>query len=51
VQCTADFLKLFAEIETLVKAVNASACVNKLLLAGKERMALGANIYTDIFFC
>ena len=30
-------------IETLLEAINASAAVNQLLLAGKEGVALGAN--------
>jgi hypothetical protein len=30
-------------VETLLEAVNASAGINQLLLAGKERVALGAN--------
>ncbi len=34
--------------KTLVELVNTSASVNELLLAGKERMALGADIYSHI---
>ncbi len=33
-----------ALLETLLELVNSSACVNKLLLSCKERMALGANV-------
>ena len=39
---------LFAQIETLFKAVHASAGINQLLLAGVERMALVANLDVDL---
>jgi hypothetical protein len=35
---------LLRRSKSLLKLINASACVNKLLLTGEERMALGANI-------
>ncbi len=41
-------IKLLIQIETLLESVNASAGIYKLLLAGKERMALGANFHLDI---
>ena len=34
--------------ESLVETVNTSTGVNQLLLAGIERVALGANFHTDI---
>lgn len=37
--------------KTLFKSVYASARVNKLLLAGVERVALGANFNSDVFLC
>ena len=39
--------KLFA-LESLVELVNTSAGINKLLLAGKEGMALRANFNSDL---
>ena len=39
---------LFAHVTTLVELVNTSAGIYQLLLAGKERMALGANINTQL---
>ena len=39
---------LLIEIETLLEAVNTSAGINKLLLTGVERMALGANFHLDV---
>ena len=36
--------------ETLVETLDASAGVDQLLLASVERMALGANFNTDVFF-
>ena len=41
-------LRLF-QTETLLEAINASAGINQLLLAGVERMALGANINLHLF--
>ena len=38
---------LLCSLQTLLELVNASAGINKLLLAGKERMALRANFYAD----
>ena len=38
------------ELESLLESVNTSAGINELLLAGKERMAVGANIHTKILF-
>ena len=43
-----SFGKLFLHTETLLETVNTAAYINKLLLTGKERMALGANFNTDI---
>ena len=34
--------------KTTSELVNTSAGINKLLLTGKERMALGADVYTDV---
>ena len=34
--------------KTASELINASACVNELLLAGKERMALRADVYTNV---
>ena len=39
------------ELESLLESVNTSAGINKLLLTGEERMALGANFYLDILLC
>ncbi len=36
---------------SLVELVNASACINELLLACIERMALGADFNLDILLC
>ena len=35
-------------LKTLLELINASACINELLLAGKERMALGADVNADL---
>ena len=44
--------KLFAfEIKALLESVNTSACIDELLLACEERMALGANIYAHVGLC
>ena len=43
--------RLFAQSVTLLEHINASTCVNQLLLAGKERMALGADFNFDILLC
>lgn len=39
---------LVSSFKTASELINASACVNELLLAGKERVALRADVYTDI---
>ena len=47
--CRFSFRKLLSNrLKTLLELINASACVNELLLAGKERMALGADVNTDL---
>src|SRR5687768_3099824 len=33
---------------TLVKAVDATGCIDKLLLTGKERMALGTDLHVEL---
>ena len=43
-----SFGSLFIHTETLLETVDTTACINKLLLAGKERMALGTNFNTDV---
>ena len=40
--------KLFAQIETLLEPIDASAGVNQLLLAGKEGMAIAADFHADV---
>ena len=42
---------LLFHIEALLEAINTSASVYKLLLAGVERMALGADINLHLFLC
>ena len=42
-------LRLLFHIEALLEAINTSASVNQLLLAGIERMALGADINLHLF--
>lgn len=44
-------LKSVFNVEPFLKALNASACIDQLLLAGKERMAVGANFNADILLC
>ena len=39
---------LLEVFESLLELVNTSACINKLLLAGEEGMALGANFNSDL---
>ena len=39
---------LLLQAETLVEAINTSTGVNQLLLAGIERVALGADLDTDL---
>ena len=41
-------LKFLLQIETLVETVNTSTGVNQLLLAGIERVALGADFHADV---
>ena len=45
---TALFDIALFHVETLLEAIHASACINQLLLAGVERMALAANFDTDL---
>ena len=40
-------VRLFACLKTLLELVNTSACIDKLLLAGVEWVALGANVHTQ----
>ena len=47
---TADFFIFASDTETLLEAIDASAAVNQLLLAGIERVALGANFDLDVLF-
>ena len=42
---------LSVKIESLLESVNTSACINQLLLAGEERMALGTDLDLDILLC
>ncbi len=37
------------EVELFLELINTSACINKLLLTGEERMAFRANINLNIF--
>ena len=46
--CLAFWKLLSDRLKTLLELINASACINELLLAGKERMALGADVNTDL---
>jgi len=39
------------DIESLLETVNTSACVNELLLACKERMAVRADFNTEVALC
>ena len=41
-------ISLLIQIISLLEAVYASAGINQLLLAGKERMALGTNFNPDL---
>ena len=41
---------LLTEAVTLFEHINASARINQLLFAGKERMALGTNFHVNILF-
>lgn len=40
--------QLLAHIVALLKSVNTSAGVNQLLLTGEERVAFGADFYSDV---
>ena len=40
--------QLLAHVVALLESVNTSASVNQLLLTGEERMALGADFYSDV---
>ena len=44
---SAEFL-LLLQAKTLVEAINTSTGVNQLLLAGIERVALGADLNTNV---
>ena len=44
--CSAVLILL--QIESLVETINTSTGVNQLLLAGIERVALGADLNTDV---
>ncbi len=44
---TFELLQL-VEVELLLELINTSACVNKLLFAGEERMAFGTNINLNV---
>ena len=44
-------LRLLFHIEALLEAINTSASVYQLLLAGVERMAFGADINLHLFLC
>ena len=39
---------LLVQIETLLESVNTSACINELLLAGIERVALRTDFNLDV---
>ena len=41
---TTHFLSLFGSVKAFVELFDSTAGINELLLAGKERMALGADI-------
>ena len=42
--------RLLVQVETLFETVHTSAGVDQLLLTGKERMALAANLNADVLF-
>ena len=44
-------LCVLLQAEALVEAINTSTGVNQLLLAGIERVALGANFHTNVLLC
>ena len=39
------------DVEPLLETLDTSACIYQLLLAGKERMAVGANFNADVLLC
>ena len=41
-------MQLLAHVVALLESVNTSAGVNQLLLTCEERMALGADFYSDV---
>ena len=41
-------MTLLVHTETLLETVNTSACINELLLAGVEGVALGADFNSDV---
>ena len=43
-----DFVLILLQAKTLVEAIDTSTGVNQLLLAGIERVALGADFNTDV---
>ena len=43
-----ETILLLEVLESLLELINTSACINKLLLAGEEGVALGANFYSDL---
>ena len=46
--CSVATESVVTHIIALLESVNTAAGINKLLLAGEERMAVGANIYAHI---
>ena len=42
------FLRILLQAKTLVEAINTSTGVNQLLLAGIERVALGADLNANV---
>ena len=46
--CGYGFLSFLLQVEALVETVNTSTGVNQLLLAGIERVALGADLNADL---
>ena len=43
-----DFVLILLQAKTLVEAIDTTTGVNQLLLAGIERVALGADLDTDL---
>ena len=50
-QSTKNTRLLLIQTVTLIKSVNTSACVYKLLFTCKERVTFGTNFNTDILLC